>query len=57
LVEAGLLVELDVQPALPNLEYVAVYKANRASDLIANCVELAKTCCDFSITPIVSSLK
>jgi DNA-binding transcriptional LysR family regulator len=56
LVTAGLLQELDVKPALPRLQYVAVYKASRASEFISSLVALAKATCQFSETlPLLSS--
>lgn len=48
LLESGPLVELDVDPPLPNLRYVALYKTNRASELISTCVQLAQAACDFT---------
>lgn len=56
LLESGPLVELNVDPPLPNLGYVALYKSSRASELISTCVELAKASCDFSqIFPVLPS--
>lgn len=57
LVTAGLLQELDVEPALPRLQYAAVYKASRASEFMSSLVALVKATCQFSETlPLLSSL-
>lgn len=48
MVEAGMLEVLDVSPPLPEVPYVAMYKAELRSTLIAAIVMLAQECCDFS---------
>jgi DNA-binding transcriptional LysR family regulator len=49
LVEAGMLTEIDVTPALPPIAYVAMHKASHRSALIGSIVMLAQECCDFSV--------
>lgn len=48
LVDAGLLQILKVSPSMPDLNYVAAYKAEQRSNLVASIVMLAKECCDFT---------
>ena len=48
LVEAGLLTEIDVTPALPPIAYVALHKGGHRSALVASIAMLAQECCDFS---------
>lgn len=48
LVDSGLLVELDVYPRLPTLEYVAMYRASRTSSFMQSLVDLGRSTCDFS---------
>ncbi|MDF3881626.1 LysR family transcriptional regulator [Cupriavidus basilensis] len=45
---AGLLDVLEVNPPLPDATYVAMYKSDQRSTLIAAIVMLAQECCDFS---------
>lgn len=44
----GALAQLDVTPALPVVPYVAMYKGEHRSSLLASVVMLAQECCDFS---------
>lgn len=48
MVQGGLLAVLDVTPALPVVPYVAMYKGEHRSALLASVVMLAQECCDFS---------
>lgn len=48
MVADGLLVRLDVTPALPPVTYVAMYKGEHRSALLASVVMLAQECCDFT---------
>lgn len=48
MVEGGLLAVLDVTPALPPVPYVAMYKGEHRSSLLASVVMLAQESCDFS---------
>ena len=48
LVDAGLLQIVKVSPALPEVTYVAMYKSEQRSSLIASVIMLAQECCDFS---------
>ncbi|GAB3626878.1 LysR family transcriptional regulator [Pandoraea terrae] len=45
----GMLKPLDVTPGLPDVTYVATYKSELRSSLIASIVELAQECCDFRV--------
>lgn len=55
LISAGLLQELDVQPALPAFQYVAVYKTSRDSAFMSSLVGLARSTCQFTdILPVLS---
>ena len=47
MVDAGSLVVLDVTPALPAVTYVAMYKGEHRSSLLASIIMLAQECCDF----------
>ncbi|WP_322050610.1 LysR family transcriptional regulator [Paraburkholderia bannensis] len=54
LVDAGLLQQLDVTPALPLLPYAAVYKTSRISDFMSTVVRLSAQCFQFSeMLPII----
>ena len=58
LVEMGLLVELDVHPKLPELEYAAMYRSSRSSTFMHSLVDLAKSSCDFDrMLPLVPPTK
>jgi DNA-binding transcriptional LysR family regulator len=48
MLEDGLLVQLDVLPALPPVAYVAMYKGEHRSSLLAAIVMLAQESCDFT---------
>lgn len=48
LVTAGMLEIIKVTPALPEVSYVAMYKSEQRSSLIASIIMLAQTCCDFT---------
>jgi DNA-binding transcriptional LysR family regulator len=48
LLAAGMLTQLDVQPALPPMSYVAMHKGEHRGSLIASIVMLAQECCDFT---------
>jgi DNA-binding transcriptional LysR family regulator len=48
MVRDGLLAVLDVTPALPSVAYVAMYKGEHRSSLLASVVMLAQESCDFS---------
>lgn len=48
LVDAGLLQIVKVRPALPEVTYVAMYRSEQRSSLVASIVMLAQECCDFS---------
>ncbi|GHC71197.1 LysR family transcriptional regulator [Pseudorhodoferax aquiterrae] len=48
MVQSGLLAVLDVTPALPSVPYVAMYKGEHRSSLLASVVMLAQESCDFS---------
>lgn len=55
LVSAGLLQELDVRPALPPLQYAAVYKTSRTSEFMASLVRLARETCQFAdVLPLLT---
>lgn len=47
LVNAGLLVHMDVSPSLPDIHYAAIYKTDKHSELLASISMLAQSCCDF----------
>ncbi len=47
LVKAGRLEVLSVDPPLPPIDYVAVYKTSRASALTSSIIIIAQECCDF----------
>lgn len=58
LVEMGMLVELDVHPRLPKLDYVAMYRSSRSSTFMQSLVELAKSTCDFArMLPLAPSAR
>lgn len=48
LVAAGMLAEIDVQPPLPPVPYVAMVQADHRSALVASVIMLAQSCCDFT---------
>ena len=48
MVDQGLLAVIDVTPALPPVTYVAMYKGEHRSSLVASIVMLAQECCDFT---------
>jgi DNA-binding transcriptional LysR family regulator len=48
MLEDGLLVQLDVLPALPAVAYVAMYKGEHRSSLLASIIMLAQESCDFT---------
>ena len=48
MLQSGLLAVLEVTPALPVVPYVAMYKGEHRSALLASVVMLAQECCDFS---------
>ncbi|WP_213956634.1 MULTISPECIES: LysR family transcriptional regulator [unclassified Variovorax] len=48
MVDQGLLAPIDVTPALPPVTYVAMYKGEHRSSLVASIVMLAQECCDFT---------
>lgn len=43
----GILQQLDIAPALPDITYVAMHKVQRHSELISSIIMLAQNCCDF----------
>ncbi|MDM0021059.1 LysR family transcriptional regulator [Variovorax saccharolyticus] len=47
MIDAGTLIALDVAPALPSVTYVAMYKGEHRSALLASIIMLAQECCDF----------
>jgi DNA-binding transcriptional LysR family regulator len=49
LVTAGKLVEVLVDPALPDMPYAAMYKQERASALIRDVITIAARVCDFTV--------
>ncbi|MDM0056593.1 LysR family transcriptional regulator [Variovorax fucosicus] len=48
MIDAGSLRVLDVTPALPPVTYVAMYKGEHRSALLASIITLAQDCCDFT---------
>lgn len=48
LVELGMLSVIEVEPALPPVPYVAMYKGEVRSTLTSALIMLAQSCCDFS---------
>ena len=48
LVDAGLLDAVNVTPALPEIQYFAIYRNEQRSTLISSIVMLAQECCDFT---------
>ncbi|MEJ8853421.1 LysR family transcriptional regulator [Variovorax robiniae] len=48
MLDQGLLALIDVTPALPPVTYVAMYKGEHRSSLVASIVTLAQECCDFT---------
>ncbi|MEJ8847964.1 LysR family transcriptional regulator [Variovorax rhizosphaerae] len=48
MIDQGLLALIDVTPALPPVTYVAIYKGEHRSSLVASIVMLAQECCDFT---------
>jgi DNA-binding transcriptional LysR family regulator len=54
LVDMGLLVQLNVQPRLPPLEYGAIYRASRSGPFMDSLVRMARESCEFSrLLPLV----
>jgi DNA-binding transcriptional LysR family regulator len=47
MIRAGLLQVLNVSPAVPDVPYVAVQRADRPSTLVTDVVRMAKECCTF----------
>ncbi|MGJ7611239.1 MULTISPECIES: LysR family transcriptional regulator [unclassified Variovorax] len=47
IIDAGLLSIVRVTPALPEINYVAIFKGDQHSSLVASIVLLAQECCDF----------
>lgn len=47
LTRMGILQQLDIAPALPDITYVAMHKVQRHSELISSIIMLAQNCCDF----------
>jgi DNA-binding transcriptional LysR family regulator len=48
LVDAGTLMEITVNPELPQVPYVAMYRNDRPSDFVQTVAQLAQEVCDFS---------
>jgi hypothetical protein len=48
MVDSGALEILKVTPAFPPTRYVALYRADQRSSLIASVTTLAQECCDFT---------
>ncbi len=48
LVAAGMLAEIDVQPPLPPVPYVAMVRGDQRSALVGSVIMLAQSCCDFA---------
>ncbi len=48
LVAAGMLAEIEVQPPLPPVPYVAMVRADQRSALVGSVIMLAQSCCDFT---------
>ena len=48
MIDAGLLQVVKVTPGLPEISYVAVYKSEQRSKLVASIITLAQECCDFT---------
>ncbi|SDE88343.1 DNA-binding transcriptional regulator, LysR family [Variovorax sp. CF079] len=58
LCDVGRLVRLDVKPALPPLQYAAVYKTARAGEFMTTMVTLARATCQFSdVLPLLTPSK
>lgn len=54
LVDMGLLVQLNVQPRLPPLEYGAMYRSSRSGAFMDSLVRMAQESCEFSqLLPLV----
>jgi len=49
LIERGVLEVIETSPALPEVQYVALYRGERKSGLISAIVQLAQESCDFSL--------
>jgi DNA-binding transcriptional LysR family regulator len=47
LLAVGMLQELEVEPALPPVPYVALYRGDNRSKLVGSLIMLAQACCDF----------
>lgn len=56
MVARGDLVQLQVLPALPQVQYYAVYKKNLLNPSIGKIIEIAKSVCDFNLAVNVDSL-
>jgi len=48
MLDEGSLAMIKVTPALPPVTYVAMYKGEHRSSLIASVIMLAQECCDFT---------
>lgn len=48
LIEQGTLRALVTQPALPDIQYVALHRVDRQFGLNQDVAKLAQACCDFS---------
>lgn len=48
LIDRGALEVIETSPALPEVQYVALYRGERKSALISAIVQLAQESCDFS---------
>jgi len=48
LVAAGMLAEIEVQPPLPPVPYVALARGDQRSALVGSVIMLAQSCCDFT---------
>jgi DNA-binding transcriptional LysR family regulator len=48
MLEDGSLALIKVTPALPPVTYVAMYKGEHRSSLLASIIMLAQSCCDFT---------
>jgi len=50
LIDANLLDVVEVAPTLPEITYVAIYRGEQRSAMVASIVALAQECCDFTRT-------
>lgn len=48
MIAAGLLQVVKVTPTLPDINYVAIYRTEQRSTLVASIILLAQECCDFT---------